>query len=423
MKSNYTALENSTGKLEIIVDGEKWQKALNKAFDKVSKDVKVEGFRPGKAPKKLIEKNVNEQYVLQEAVDRVAGEALFETLKELNLDIVTRPTLDIKALSKEAVTLEFGLVLYPEVTLGQYKGLDIHKELVLVNDEEIEAEINQIAKRNASLEVKEDGEVVNGDTAVINFEGFVDGVAFEGGKGDNYPLVIGSNTFIPGFEEQLIGLKVDEEKDVVVTFPEGYSNDLQNKEATFKCKVLEIKTEVLPEINDELAKESGIKDVETLDQLKEAIKANITVKKEKEAASKFESDLLEAIIKDAKMDIPSAMIDSEKEYLYQDFTNRLSQQGLNEELYFQFTQSNKEQVMEQFAAEAKNNTQVRLVLDAIVKAENMTASEEDLAAKYDELAKNYNMDVNEIKEKIDTNNLSAQICLSKALDLISNSVK
>ncbi|MEG2543400.1 MAG: trigger factor [Longicatena sp.] len=411
--------EKSTGELTTSISGDTWKDAQKKAFKKIAKKVNLPGFRPGQAPEALVKKQVNTQSVLMDAVDEVAGAALSEAIKEHDLWVVSRPSLDIVSIDEEQVTLKFIIAVKPEVKLGQYKNLDIKKEEVSVVDADIDDEITKLQERFADLVVKEEGKVENGDTAVIDFEGFKDDVAFEGGKGDNYPLVIGSGSFIPGFEEQVLGMKIEESKDINVTFPEEYQAvDLAGQAVVFKVTLHEIKSKELPEINDELIKQAEIKDVETLDAFKEYTRKNLEVSKANEANQKYESEILTAITESSEVEIPDVMIEDETDNLVNDFEQRLQSQGFGLEQFKQATGQSDEMIREEMGKDAHNKVKVRLVLEAIATAEKLEVSEDDINKELENVATTYNMPLEEVKKVISNDAISYDLRIRKALEFI-----
>lgn len=423
MSSTWKLNENSQGELKVKVEGEKWLEAQEKVFKKLAKDIEVKGFRKGQVPAEIAKKQISEQSILMEAIDEVAGHALQEGITEHDLWIIARPELGVDEVTKEAVMLNFNVTVKPEVTLGDYKGLEIKKDKVSVSAKEVDEQLEQLQTRFSELVVKEGGEIKSGDTAVIDFEGFKDGVAFEGGKGENYPLEIGSGSFIPGFEEQLIGMKADEEKDIDLTFPENYgAEDLAGKAVVFKVKVHEIKEKTLPEINDDLIKDAEVEGVETVEDYKKYVKNNLKEQKEQTAQGKFENDLLEKLIANSEVVIPQVMIDDEVAQMMNDFAGRLSQQGFQLEQYFQMTGTSAEQLQEQMIPEAKQKVNVRLVLDKIAQVEKIEISEKDVEVEYEEIANRYGMEVDKVKEAINPDALNYDLRLQKAVELVKDSV-
>lgn len=424
MSSTWTLKENSQGELQVKVNGEEWKAAQEKAFKKLAKNVEVKGFRKGQVPEKMARKVVAKQHILVEAVDEIAGKAMQEGIKEHDLWVIARPELKVDALDEEEAVLTFVMSVKPEVSLGEYKGLEVTKDEVKVEESEIEAELNRLQQRFAELVVKEEGTVENGDTAVIDFEGFKDGVAFEGGKGENYPLEIGSGSFIPGFEEQLVGMAVEESKDITVTFPENYgSEDLAGAVAVFKVTVHEIKAKTLPEINDDLIKDAEIKEVETVEAYKEYVNKNLTTQKENDAERKFENDVLTKLTENTPVEIPEVMVSDEVDSMVNDFAQRLASQGFPLDQYYQMTGLTEEALREQMQPEAKTKVHVRLVLDAIANAENIEVNDEDVEKEYQNIADQYGMEVDKVKEVINKDALVYDLRLQKAVTLVKENVK
>lgn len=423
MSSTWELKEHSTGELTTTVSGDIWKDAQDKAFKKLAAKVELPGFRKGKVPAHLVKQHVNPQNVLYDAVDAVAGNSLVEAIKEQELEVVGRPSLDIEKIDENEVVFKFIVAVKPEVTLGEYKNLDIKKEAATVSDDDINAQMKTIQERFADFMIKEeDGTVENGDTAVIDFEGFKDGVAFEGGAGENYPLEIGSGSFIPGFEEQLVGMKAEETKDVTVTFPEAYqAPDLAGQEAVFKVTVHEIKYKELPEFNDELVKQANIEGVETVEAFKEYTMKNLTEQKEAQVEETFTNALLTKIVENAEVDIPQVMIDEETDGMVEDFSRRLQSQGYSMDLYTQVTGMTMEQIREQMAVDAKSKVNVRLVLEAIAAKENLEVSEDDINTEMETIAKTYNMEVEKVKQLISNDAVSYDLRMRKALELIKDS--
>ena len=423
MSSTWKLNENSQGELKVKVEGEKWLEAQEKALKRIAKNIEVKGFRKGQVPESVARKQVSQQSILMEAIEEVANHALKTGIEEHNLWLVDKPTVDYDEISKEAVMLSFNVTVKPEVELGEYKGLEIKKETVSVSEEEVEEQLKQLQERFKELTIKEDGEIKNGDTAVIDFEGFKDGVAFEGGNGENYPLEIGSGSFIPGFEEQLVGMKVDEEKDIDITFPENYgAEDLAGQPVVFKVKIHEIKETTLPEINDDLIKDAEIEDVETLEDYKKYVENNLMNQKEQSVESEFETALLKKLIENAKVDIPEAMVRDEVSMMVDDFSRRLAQQGIQMEQYLQMTQTTIESISEQMKPDALEKVSIRLVLEKIAEVEKIEITEKDVEVEYETIANNYGMEVDKVKEMIDQEALNYDLKLQKAVELVKNSV-
>ena len=425
MNSKWTLNEHSEGVLEVVVDGEAWENAQKKAFNDFKKNVSIKGFRTGKVPEALLKKQISKEAIYDRAVEGVANEALVEAIKEHNLELVARPTLDYKDASDESVTLVINCVVSPEVTLGEYKGLDIHKDEVNVTDEDVEAELSKVQDRFADWVLREEGQPAeDGDQVTIDFVGKKDGEPFEGGSGENYPLELGSNTFIPGCEEQLVGVKTDDVKDVTVTFPEDYqAADLAGKEAVFTVTVHDIKYKDRPEVNDELIAQLKRDGVETVEKFKEVTKEDLTKERERAADEKFTNDLMETISDNATVEIPAVMIENEVDNLYRDFTNRMQQSGFTAEQYFAATGQTEADLKATMRPDAQRRVKGSLVLDAVIKAENIEISDEDVEKEYTEMSTLYNMDVEQIKKLLPAENIKDDLAQQKALELIKSSVK
>ena len=422
MSSTWELKEKSTGELKVTVEGDAWKKAQKKALNKLTKKANLPGFRKGHAPASLIKKQIGAQNILFEAIDEVAGEALTNGVKEHELELVARPNLDVESIDEEKVVLVFKVVVKPVVTLGAYKNLDITKEEVTVTDEDVEAELTSLQGRFADLVLKEDGKVENGDTAVIDFEGFKDGVPFEGGKGTSYPLVIGSGSFIPGFEEQLLGMASEESKEINVTFPENYqAEELAGEAVVFKVTVHEIKQKDLPELNDELVKQAEIKDVETVEAYKEYARKNLETSRENVADQKFENELITAISDASTVEIPEVMVEDEIDALVRDFEQRLVSQGLNLDQFKQVTGQTDETIREEVGKDAESKVKVRLVLEAIADAENIEITDEDVDKELETVATTYNMPLEQVKALINKDAVSYDLRLQNAVKLVKES--
>ena len=420
--STWTLKEKSTGELKVTIEGENWKTAQTKAFNKLAKELEIPGFRKGSVPAAMAKKYVPAQKIMLEAVEHCAQDLLDAGIEEHSLWPISRPELNVEEISEEAATMSFTFAIKPEVKLGEYKGLAYEVEETSVSEEEVEAELKRIQENFAELEVKENGEVENGDTAVIDFEGFKDGVAFEGGKGENYPLEIGSNSFIPGFEEQLIGMKKEETKDINVTFPENYqAAELAGQPVVFKVTVHEIKAKVLPELNDDLAKDVNAPDVETMDDLKALIRKNQEEQKRQNAENEATNKLISTVVDACEVEIPEVMIKNETDDMIQDYANRLQQQGISLTQFFQITGQSEETLREQMAKDAESKVKLRLVLDAIATQENLEVGEEDIDTEYGLIASQYNMEKEKVKELIPASSISYDVRLRKALDLIKDS--
>ncbi len=422
--STWTKKEKSTGELVITVEGENWEKAKNKAFDKLAKNVEIEGFRKGKAPKKIVEKHVAPQQIWLEAAEAQAQSALEAGIEEHDLWVIDRPELAIDEINAEKVVYRFTMTVKPEVKLGAYKGLSYQVEPAEVTEEEIQNELSKIQENFAELIVKEEGQVEKGDTAVIDFEGFKEGVAFEGGKGENYPLEIGSGSFIPGFEDQLIGMKKEEEKEIQVTFPENYqSKELAGQPATFKVKVHEIKTRSIPNLDDELAKDVNIPDVDTLDQLKVHIQEQLTAQKKTQAENEAMEKLLTSLIEGAEMEVPEILIDQEAGEMVNEYARRLQQQGLNLNQFMQITGQTVDSMKEQMKNDAERRVRSRLVLEEVAYQEQLKPTDEEIEKEYNEIAAAYKMEVEKVKELISSDSIHYDLQLRKAMDFVKNAAE
>lgn len=382
-------LENSMAKLTIEASADELEKALQNAYLKNKNKISIPGFRKGKVPRQMIEKMYGPAIFYEDAANEIIPEAYEKAVEECGEDIVSSPEIDVTQIEKGKPFIFTALVaLKPEIKLGKYKGVKVDKADVTVTDEEVDAEINKERENNArNIEVT-DRAVKDGDMTVLDFEGFVDGVAFEGGKGENYPLTIGSGAFIPGFEEQLVGAEIGKEVEVNVTFPEDYqAEELKGKAATFKCTVKEIKEKELPELDDEFASE--VSEFETLAEYKADVKTKLSEKKEKEAKDAKEAAVIEAIVNDSEMEIPEAMLKTQQKQMVDEFAQRIQMQGLSIDQYFQFTGTTYDKMIEQVKPQAEKRIKSRLVLEAVVKAENIAASDEDYEEELKTMAEAY----------------------------------
>ena len=390
-------LEKNMAKLTIEVSAEELEKAIEKVYQKQKKNISVPGFRKGKVPRAMVEKMYGKEVFYEDAANEVIPAAYEKAYDECGENIVSTPKIEVTQIEAgKPFIFTAEVALKPEVTLGAYKGIEVDKVEAAVSDEEVDAEIERERERNARSVSVSDRAVQDKDQTVIDFEGFVDGVAFEGGKGENYPLTIGSGAFIPGFEEQLIGKNIGEECDVNVTFPEDYHADnLAGKPAVFKVTVKEIKEKVLPELDDEFAAE--VSEFDTLAEYKEDVKKNLTEKREKDVKNAKEDAVVDAIIANATMDIPEAMIETQQRQMVQEFAQNIQMQGLSIDQYFQFTGLTAEKMMEQVKPQAEKRIKSRLVLEAVAKAENIVASEEDFEEEIAKMAEMYKMEADKLK--------------------------
>ncbi|MBR0351250.1 MAG: trigger factor [Clostridia bacterium] len=411
-------------KIEITIEAKKFEDAIKKVYFQSAKYFNIPGFRKGKAPIQIVEKYYGKEIFYEDAFNEVAPEAMEEAVKENNLEVVSKPDIDVKQIEKGKDVIFTAVVqTKPEVELGKYKGIEIKKIEYNVTDKDIENELKHMQEHNSRLITVEDRPVKKGDTAVIDFEGFVDGKAFDGGKGENYDLEIGSNTFIPGFEDQVIGMKIDEVKDVNVKFPDEYfSKDLAGKDATFKVTLHEIKKKELPKLDDEFAKD--VSEFDTLEDLKKDIKE----KQEKANADKAKYETEDAVIKaicdDMKVDIPSGMVETETENMLKDIENRLSYQGLKLEQYLKMMNKTEEEVKKEYEAQAIDAIKSRLALEAVVKAEKITVEEKEIEEKLKEMAKNYGKTADELKQNENVKNyIKSGIEAEKAVDFLVKNAK
>ena len=394
------AKKEKTNKLEITItiEGKEWQDALDKAFKQKVKTVAVDGFRKGKCPRDIYEKKFGKESLYIDGAESLLQNAYKKLLDEhKDLIPVVQPRVDIKSIDDEKVEFLFTIITAPEVKIKKYKGLKVKKDKVEVSNEEIEHELGHLLEKYTEVVTKEDGEVENGDIAVIDFEGFKDGVAFDGGKGENYSLEIGSGTFIPGFEEQLVGMKSGEEKDIQVTFPEDYmAEDLKGKEVTFKVKVNEIKQKQKRELDKDFFDDLGMEGVDTKEKLEKEIKEKISAQKEVEAENSHIDRLLEEIGKNVDVDIPEEMVEEEIDHMMEQFKERLEMQGISLDMYLKFTQSDEKALRDQMEKDAYQRVLYRLMLEEIVKLEHIEVTDEEVEKELDEMAKKYNMEKDEL---------------------------
>lgn len=379
--------------INVKIEGAEWTEALNKAFEKANKNAKIDGFRPGKAPKDMFIKKYGIESLYMDAADVVIEKAYAKMLEDnKDVEIVAQPDVSIKNVSEEEIEFVFTLTLRPEVKLGKYKGLNVKKETVKVTKKEIDETIDSMRERYAENVSKEEGTLENGDIAIIDFEGFKDGVAFEGGKGENYSLTIGSGSFIPGFEEQLIGMEKGSEREIEVTFPEEYhSEELKGAKATFKVKLHDIKSVVIPEINEDFFADLGMDDIKTEEDLRKQVEETIKVRKEQEADNKYIDDLLLEASKTTEIDVPEAMIHDEAHRMVHQYEEQLRMQGLTLEQFFKYTNSDEAALMDQMHDEAKNRVVYRLMLEEIAKKEKIEVTDEAAEKEAEELSAKYNM--------------------------------
>ena len=412
-------------KFEITVEAAKFEDAMKKVYFKSAKYFNIPGFRKGKAPMQIVEKYYGPEIFYEDAFNEVAQEALEEAVEENKLDVVSRPEVDVKQMEK-GKDLIFTVVMQtkPEAEVSKYKGIEIKKVEYNVTDEDVEHELHHMQEHNSRLISVDDRAVESGDTTTIDFEGSVDGVPFEGGKAENYHLEIGSNTFIPGFEDQIIGMKIDEEKDVKVKFPEEYfSKELAGKDAVFKVKLHEIKKKELPELDDEFAKD--VSEFDTLDELKADIKAKQEKQNEEKAKYETQDAVIKALCEKTKVEIPSGMVEMEVENMLKDFEQRLAYQGLNLEQYFKMMGKTEEEVKKEYEPQAIEGIKSRLALEAVIKAEKIEATDKEVEDKMKEMAKNYGKENDEefLKNENVRNYIKQGLESEKAIDFLVKNAK
>ena len=408
-------------KLVIETTAEEFEAGLNTAYNKNKNKISVPGFRKGKAPRKMIEKLYGKEIFFEDAANVIIPDAYAKAAMECELEIVSQPKIDVVQLEAgKDFIFSAEVAVKPEVELGTYKGVEVAKTDISVTDEDVDAEIKKVQEQNSRTVTVEDRAVKDGDIAVIDFEGFVDGVAFEGGKGENYPLTIGSHSFIDNFEEQLVGMNVGDEKEINVTFPEEYHAEaLKGKPATFKVAVKELKEKQLPELDDDFAQD--VSDFDTLAEYKEDLKKKLTERKEAEAKSKKETEVIDKIVESSKMDIPQAMIDTQVTRMAEDFAQRLQQQGLSIEQYFQYTGLTADAILAQMKPEAEKRIKNSLVLEAIAKAENIEVADEEFEGELKKMADMYKMELDKIKDFMgdaEAKQMKDDIAVQKAVELV-----
>ena len=419
-------LEKNMAKVTIEVSAEALEKAIQGAYNKNKGKISIPGFRKGKAPRAMIEKMYGKEIFYEDAANALIPDAYADEMEQCELDIVSQPKIDVIQLeSGKPFIFTAEVATKPEVSLGKYKGVKVDKIEVSVTDEEINAALDKERENNARIVSVEDRAVKDGDQTVIDFEGFVDGVAFDGGKGEDYPLTIGSGSFIPGFEEQLVGAEIGKETEVNVTFPEDYqAEELKGKAAVFKCTVKEIKQKELPELNDEFAGE--VSEFDTLEEYKADIKKKLEDKKAADAKAAKEDAVIDAIIEDAAMDIPEAMLATQQRQMVEDFAQRIQQQGLSIDQYFQFTGLTPDKFMEQVKPQAEKRIKSRLVLEAVAAAEKFEITEEELEAELEKMADAYKMELDKIKELMgdhEKKQMKDDLAIQKAVEFVVESAK
>lgn len=419
-------LEKNMAKLTIEVSAAEFEKALEDAFLKNKNKISVPGFRKGKVPRQMVEKMYGPEIFYEDAANALIPDAYSKALDECEEDIVSSPEIDVTQIEKgKSFIFTVTVALKPEVKLGKYKGVKVEAAEVTVTDEEVDAKIEKERENNARTIEVTDRPVKDGDMTVLDFEGFVDGVAFDGGKGENYPLTIGSGAFIPGFEEQLVGAEIGKEVEVNVTFPEDYqAEELKGKAAVFKCTIKEIKEKELPALDDEFASE--VSEFDTLEEYKKDVKETLTIEKEKAARDAKEAAVIDAIIADSDMDIPEAMVTTQQKQMIDEFAQRMQMQGLSMEQYFQFTGATLDKMMEQVKPQAETRIKSRLVLEAVAAKEGIEATEEDYEEEIKTMAEVYQMEPDKIKEMLpekSVKGIKEDIAVKKAAEFVVNNAK
>ncbi len=412
-------IEDGKVELKVTIEDDVWKQAQEKSFNKLASKVEIKGFRKGQAPKNMIRQHVPAQQIILEAVELVAQDALVNAVKEHNVELIDRPELAFDTVDENTCALKFICPVKPDVSLGEYKNLGYHIDGIVITDEEIEEELKLLQDQKADLEIKEEGTVENGDTVVIDFEGFKDGVAFDGGKAENYDLVIGSGSFIPGFEEQLIGMKSEEEKEINVTFPENYHvDDLKGQPVVFKVKVHEIKFKVLPEIDEEFIADLKLKDVKTLDELKEYIRKAHYDHKENELINKATDEVLNKVSDNATVNVPEVMVNQEIDDMVRNYEQRLMGQGLTLDQYLTFAKQTRDEFRDTLKADASKKVKLTLVLEAIADAEKVEVSDVEVEEEFKKMSELYEMEIEELKKYIPFEQARHDVRLRKALDII-----
>ena len=419
-------LEKNMAKLTIEAGADELEKAIEKAYQKQKNKINIPGFRKGKVPRQIVEKMYGKEVFYEDAANELIPDAYDKALLECEEDIVSSPKIEVTQIEAgKPFIFTATVALKPEVKLGKYKGVKIDKIDTEVTEEDVDAEINRERENNARNITVEDRPVKDGDMTVLDFEGFVDGVAFEGGKGENYPLTIGSGAFIPGFEEQLVGAEIGKEVEVKVTFPEDYqAEELKGKDAIFKCTVREIKEKELPELDDEFASE--VSEFDTLAEYRADVKKNLAEKKEKDAKNAREDAAIKAAVAEAEMEIPEAMLETQQRQMVDEFAQRISMQGISMEQYFQFTGTSYQQLVDQVKPQAEERIKSRLVLEAVAKAENIEATEEDYEKELDTMAEVYQTEKDKVRELMgdrEKKNIMQDLAVRKAAEFVAENAK
>lgn len=423
MNTEWELKEKSTGTMTVTVDGEDWKKAVDKAFRKLGSKAEIKGFRKGQVPAKMLEKIIPERERWIEAVNDNANEWLRAGLDDKKLEPISRPMLDVKDMDADHVAVTYDFAVRPEVEMGEYKGLDYTVADSEVSDDELNAELDRMRKQYADMEVK-DGEAADGDTVNINYEGFRDGVAFEGGKAENYNLTLGSHSFIPGFEEGLVGVKAGEDKELNLTFPEDYYHeDLRGASVVFKVHVNEVKHEVLPELDDDFAKDVNAPGVENVEDLKKLVKDRLTSSKKSKAEDEAEEKLIDQLIAAEKVDLPEVMIDNEVEDMVSNRENYFKQQGLTLDMYLKYTGSDLDAFKKSLRPDAERTVRMRLALEKIAELEKLEPTDEDYEKEYKNIADAYQMDIDTVKKLVDKSYITEGLRSQLAMDFVKKNAK
>jgi len=426
METVCNKLEKSMMEVKVTFTTEEWKDAQKKALKKLAKNVKIDGFRKGTAPIQLVKARVGKATILNEALDNILQDNYATILTDNGINPVGQPEVKIDEFTTEILKLTVVAPVKPDVELGQYKELEVKKSQVKVTQKEIDEELKNYQNQFAELIVKEEGTVEQGDTAVIDYDGFKDGVAFEGGQAENYPLEIGSGSFIPGFEDQIVGMAIDEEKEINVTFPEDYHvKELAGQLVVFKVKLHEIKSKVLPEIDDELAKDLNIDGIETLDDLRTYIKEQIKNRKQTEADNKFNMDLMDAVIENSPVEVPDAMVDAQVQDMMQDVERNLGQQGISLELFQQLSGKTTDDMKSELRADAQKRVQFNLIIAKVAEVENLEVTDEEIDEEMKEIANYYNREFDEVKKLFEgqVGQIKADLLSRKAVQFIKDNLK
>lgn len=416
-------IETNKYELEVAVDVEKFEAALQSAYMKARKNITISGFRKGKAPRKMVEKLYGEEVFFEDAVNILLPEELGAAIEEANLDVIDRPDVEVTSISKaDGVVFKAICTVKPDVEVSNYLGIEAKKVVNAVTDEDINSQIEKVREKNSRLITIEDRAAQNGDETVIDFEGFVDGVAFEGGKAENFNLTLGSGQFIPGFEEQVAGHNIDEEFEINVSFPEDYAmKDIAGKPAMFKIKLHEIKVKEMPEVDDEFVKDAT--EFDTLDAWKEDIKTKLSEYNEKSATAEVENKIFDTVIDNTKGEIPEVMFNNRIDEMVQEFAQRLQAQGMNLDLYLQYTGMDLDGFKKTYEDRAKKEVTLRLALEKIAKLENVEVSDDDVENEFKSMSEKYKMDVEQIKSFVTPNALKLDLQVAKVAELVKNSAK